>query len=351
MIARKAVSIGSSIFRLESTLQLCSSEFNLQFRCHGLTSSDDTGYGTGGTGGIYQVALESGMPSNCGGLILAAAQNPLPAGLTTASLPPAPSSTGSETASVTGSGRPSTSAGAGGSPSSGLSGGAIAGIVIGVIVGLLLLLLLLFCLYRRRKNRDSERLPDHAAPPSPDSMQEINRNSLSGLPASVSRNFTYGHGHSRNTSTSTPQLADFGGYEQAEVPRDAQPTVVPFVPQSTAMSPSSSDEQSPEMDDRRRSKLAMSMSSQPTLRVSNGLIEGGPSPVSPTRETAATRRSTMDLSSLDIPEDDSTTTYRRLTDGGRFVASPEDGPGRTVDLPPLYNDVPQDTPRPTGEGR
>jgi hypothetical protein len=285
------------------------------------------------------------MPSNCGALILAAAQNPLPAGVTTASLPPAPTTTGSETASITGSrtGRPTGSSEAdAGSSSSGLSGGAIAGIVIGVIAGLLLLLLLLFCLYRRRKNRDSERLPDHADRPSPDEMQETNRNSLAGLPASISRNLTYGHGHSRNTSTSTPQLANFGGYEQSEVPRDAQPTVVPFIPQSTSMSPSNSDEQ--QEDPRRRSKLAMSMSSQPTFRVSNGVPEGPTTPTSPSRETAAARRSTMDLSSLDIPEDDSTTTYRRMTDGGRFVASPEEGPGRTVDLPPLYNDIPRDGP-------
>jgi hypothetical protein len=112
------------------------------------------------------------------------------------------------------------------------------------------------------------------------------------------------------------------------------------------MSPSTSDEQAE--DPRRRSKLAMSMSSQPTLRVSNGFLEGPATPTSPTRETAATRRSTMDLSSLDIPEDDSTTTYRRMTDGGRFVASPEEG-GRTVDLPPLYNDIPRDGP--VGERR
>jgi hypothetical protein len=309
-----------------------------------LIHSDDTGYGTGGTGGIYRVNLDSDMPSTCGALILAAAQNPLPAGLTTASLPPAPSTTGSETASVTGSrtGRPTGSAGSGDeSTTSGLSGGAIAGIVIGVIAGLALLLLLLFCLYRRRKNRDIERLPDHASQPSPDEMQETNRNSVGGLPASISRNLTYGHGHSRNTSTSTPQLANFGGFEQSEVPRDAQPTVVPFIPQSASMSPSISDEQAE--DPRRRSKLAMSMASQPTLRVSNGFPEGPVSPTSPARETAATRRSTMDLSSLDIPEDDSTTTYRRMTDGGRFVASPEEG-GRTVDLPPLYNDIPRDGP-------
>jgi hypothetical protein len=87
----------------------------------------------------------------------------------------------------------------------------------------------------------------------------------------------------------------------------------------------------------------MSMSTQPTFRVSNGFVEGS-EPITPTRENAATRRSTMDLSSLDIPEDDSTTTYRRMTDGGRIMASPEEGPGRTVDLPPLYNDIPQDGP-------
>jgi len=315
-----------------------------------LTISDDTGYGTGGTGGIYRVNLDSGMPSNCGALVLAAAQNPLPSGLAPASLPPAPTTSGSETASITGSrtGRPTSSAGAGEtSSSSGLSGGAIAGIVIGVLAGLLLLLLLLFCIYRRRKNRDSERLPAHSDQPTPDEMQENNRNSITGLPASISRNLTYGHGHSRNTSTSTPQLANFGGYEQSEIPRDAQPTVVPFVPQSASMSPSTSDEQAE--DPRRRSKLALSMSSQPTFRVSNGYPEGHVTPTSPTRRSTADRRSTMDLASLDIPEDDSTTTYRRMTDGGRFVASPEEGPGRTVDLPPLYNDIPRD--EPAGERR
>ena len=314
-----------------------------------LTYSDADGYGTGGTGGIYRVNLDSDMPSNCGALVLAAAQNALPAGLTTASLPPAPSTTGSETASVTGSrtGRPTGPAVPGQeSSSSGLSGGAIAGIVIGVIAGLLLLLLLLFCLYRRRRNRDSERLSDYASNSSPDDMQETNRNSVGVLPTSISRNLTYGHGHSRNISTTSPQLADFGGFEQSEVPRDAQPTVVPFMPQSTSMSASTSDEQAE--DPRRRSKLAMSMASQPTFRVSNGFIEGPTTPTSPTRETAVTRRSTMDLSSLDIPEDDSMTTYRRMTDGGRFVASPEEG-GRTVDLPPLYNDIPRDGP--AGERR
>lgn len=322
----------------------------MSFERSSLICSDDTGYGTGGTGGIYRVNLDSDMPSNCGALILAAAQNPLPSGLTTASLPPAPSRTGSETASITGSrtGRPTRSAATGeGSSSTGLSGGAIAGIVIGVLAGLLLLLLLLFCLYRRRKNRDSERLPDHASQPSPDNMQETNRNSITGLPASISRNLTYGHGHSRHTSISTPQLANFGGFEQSEVPRDAQPTVVPFIPQSTSMSPSTSDDQVE--DPRRRSKLAMSMSSQPTFRVSNGIPEDSVTPSSPVRERTATRQSTMDLSSLDIPEDDSITTYRRMTDGGRFVASPEEGPGRTVDLPPLYNDIPRDGP--AGERR
>jgi hypothetical protein len=307
-----------------------------------LISSDDTGYGTGGTAGIYRVALDSGMPSNCGALILAAAQNPLPSGLATASLPPAPSSSERDTASITGTGRPTTSAGADQNPSSsGLSGGAIAGIVIGVIAGLLLLLLLLFCLYRRRKNRDnnSERIPDTEYKPGSDDMHDINRNSLSGIPASISRNFTHGHGHSRNASTSTPQLADFGGFEQSEVPRDAQPTVVPFMPQSQSMSPTTSDEHATDQDMRRRSKLAMSMSSQPTFRVSNGYPEGEGSG----GNFAAQRRSTMDLSSPDVPEDDSTTTYRRLTDGGRFVSSPE-GLGRTVDLPPLYNDIPRDGP-------
>jgi hypothetical protein len=81
----------------------------------------------------------------------------------------------------------------------------------------------------------------------------------------------------------------------------------------------------------------MSMSSQPTFRISNDYPEGQSSAAA----VAANRRSTMDLSSQDIPEDDSTTHYRRLTDGGRFVGSPEEV-GRTVDLPPLYNDIPRD---------
>jgi hypothetical protein len=293
------------------------------------------------------------MPSNCG-LILAAAQNPLPPGIATNSLPAAPSSSDRNTASLTGTGRPTGAPGAVSGPSSGLSGGAIAGIVIGVLAGLVLVLLLLFCLYRRRRNRDSERLPDQEIKPSEVDMHETqiptyaqnsysNRNSMSGIPASISRNLTYGHGHARNTSTSTPQLANFGGYEQAEVPRDAQPTVVPFtspLPQSASISPTTSDEQHNESINR-RSKLAMSMSSQPTFRVSNDYPEGQSSRHQDAAAAAASRQSTMDLSSHDIPEDDATTRYRRLTDGGRFVGSPEDV-GRTVDLPPLYNDIPRD---------
>lgn len=322
-----------------------------------LTVSDASGYGTGGTAGIYQVALDGSMPSNCG-LILAAAQNPLPPGVATDSLPAAPSSTDRNTASLTGTGRPTNSASVASGSSSGLSGGAIAGIVIGVLAALLLLFLLLFCLYRRRKNRDGERLPDQEIKPSEVDMHETqspipnyaqnsytNRNSMSGIPASISRNLTYGHGHSRNTSTSTPQLANFGGYEQAEVPRDAQPTLVPFTspqPQSASMSPTTSDEQhNNESTPNRRSKLAMSMSSQPTFRVSNDYPEGQSSRYQDAAAAAASRRSTMDLSSHEIPEDDATTHYRRLTDGGRFVGSPEDV-GRTVDLPPLYNDIPRD---------
>lgn len=51
----------------------------------------------------------------------------------------------------------------------------------------------------------------------------------------------------------------------------------------------------------------------------------------------------MDLSNQDVPEDDSTTTYRRLADGGRYPALPAQGSGgRTVDLPPLYNDIPRE---------
>lgn len=51
----------------------------------------------------------------------------------------------------------------------------------------------------------------------------------------------------------------------------------------------------------------------------------------------------MDLSSPDVPTDDATTTYRRLTDGGRYPTLPGTGEGgRMVDLPPLYNDIPRD---------
>lgn len=307
--------------------------------------NDASGYGAGGTGGIYQVALSSDMPSNCG-LILAANNAPLPSGLTTDSLPAAPSSTGTGvvTASSSRSGSPTSSAGSGsGSSSSDLSGGAIAGIVIGVLAGLALLLLLLFCLYKRRKNRDSERLPEFEGKAEEGSMRE-NRNSTGTIPipSAISRNLTYGHGHSRNTSNSAPQLANFGGFEQSEVPQESQPTVEPFVPGPFAQSPPHSPMSSnmaalshadPDSE-RRRSKLAMSMSSQPTFRVSNE---------APENQEAMNRRSTLDLSSHEVPEDDATTTYRRLTDGGRYPNHPVPGQGgRTVDLPPLYNDIPRE---------